>query len=403
MNSSDSDSSTGGAAAKHDRTGAPVVLQLLPALETGGVERGTVDIARALTGAGWTSLVASTGGLMVREVLRAGACHIDFPAATRNPISMIANIGRLRRLIAKHGVDLVHARSRAPAWSARSAAHWAGIPLVTTFHGNYSVGAPFKRGYNGIMTRGDRVIAISDFISEQVISRYGTDPGRVRVIHRGIDTEIFNPSAVSAERLVALVKQWRIPDGVKIVMLPGRLSAWKGQQILIEALSRLDRENIRCLIVGADQGRENYVRRVENDVARLGLENTVHLVGHCADMAAAYMLADVVVSTSVEAEAFGRVITEAQAMGRPVIATDHGAARETVIEGKTGWLIAPGDASLLAEAMTRALALDTAAREALARRAIKHVAENFTRDGMCASTLDVYRELLGKNAADPGS
>jgi glycosyltransferase involved in cell wall biosynthesis len=298
-------------------------------------------------------------------------------------------------------VDILHARSRAPAWSALAAARRTGAAFVTTFHGNYADGNPFKHWYNTVMARGDLVIAISRFIAEQLETRYGVDPARIRVIERGIDTRLLDPTAINPKRVIQLATQWQLPDDRPVVMLPGRLTRWKGQTVLIEALSRLDHDACRCILVGSDQGRSAYVTELENAIVRHGLGDVVRIVGHCRDMAAAYMLADVVVSASTEAEAFGRVIAEAQAMGRPVIAADHGAARETVIPGVTGWLVPPGDASALAGALREALALDGAARAMLAQQAIQHVRDNFTRELMCYRTLAVYRELLAarQNAA----
>ena len=390
-------SSTAGSSAE---PAGPVVLQVLPSLETGGVERGTVDVAAALVETGWTALVASAGGVMVRELERAGARHIELPVDSKNPCIMWTNIRRLERVIAEHRVDILHARSRAPAWSALRAAKHTGVKFVTTFHGAYNAGSPLKRWYNSVMTKGDRVIAISDYIGEEVTGRYGADPARVRVIPRGIDTDLFDPAAVSAERLIALATEWRLPDGAPVVMLPGRLTRWKGQQMMIEALARLGRRDVRCIIVGSDQGRTAYTRQLEGDIARLGVDDIVHIIGPCRDMAAAYMLADVVVSASIDPEAFGRVAVEAQAMGRPVIATDHGAARETVIPGKTGWLVPPGDASAMTEALREALAMGTETREDMADRAMGHVRANYTKVMMCARTMSVYNELLAEAKTD---
>ena len=376
---------------------APVVLQVLPALETGGVERGTVDIAQAVVEAGWTALVASRGGPMVREIERAGGMHIELPVDSKNPLTMWRNVERLAELVHERRVDILHARSRAPAWSALAAARRTGVAFVTTFHGNYADGNPLKHWYNSVMARGDRVIAISRFIAEQLETRYGVDPARIRIIERGVDTRLFDPAAVSARRVIQLATQWRLPDDRPVVMLPGRLTRWKGQSVLIEALARIEQHGgLRCVLVGSDQGRSAYRTELENEIARHGLGDTVQIVGHCRDMAAAYMLADVVVSASIEAEAFGRVIAEAQAMGRPVIASDHGAARETVIPGVTGWLVPPGDASALAGALREALAIDGTTRAQLASRAIQHVRDNFTRELMCNRTLAVYREVLAE-------
>lgn len=371
------------------------VLQVLPSLHAGGVERGTADIAAALVAAGWRSIVASAGGPMVREVERAGATHITLPVDSKNPLVMRGNIRRLAAVIRAHEVDIVHARSRAPAWSAQAAAHATGAHFVTTFHGTYNAQNRFKRKYNAIMARGERVIAISEFIRDIAVNEYGAIPDHVRVIHRGVDMATFDPMSVTPARIVQLAHAWKVPDGIPIVMLPGRLTRWKGQTVLIEALAKLGRRDLWCVLVGADQGREAYRRELIQRATRAGLGDTVRIVGHCNDMPAAYMMADVVVSASTDPEAFGRVAAEAQAMGRPVIATDHGGSRQTVIDGETGWLVQPGDADALAQALARALNLSRPERERLAERAVAHVRANFTKAAMCAATLAVYREVLG--------
>lgn len=384
------------APSEHSRP--PAVMQVLPSLGAGGggVERGTVEIAGALTGAGWRSIVVSSGGPMVREVERAGATHIELPVQSKNPFVIRGNTDRLARLAAEHNVDVIHARSRAPAWSALSAARRSGAHFVTTVHGPYGFGLPLKRLYNSVMTRGERVIAISEFIRRYILENYKkVDPHHIRLIHRGVNTDIFDPAQVSAARVIQLSEQWRLPDGVPTVMLPGRLTRWKGHHVLLEALARLGDRPVRCLIVGGEQGRAAYRRELESLVHKLGLDSSVHLVGECRDMAAAYKIADVVVSASTEPEAFGRVVAEAQAMGKPVIAPNHGAAPEIIVPDVTGWLVPPENPAALAEALEFALDLDTVERETLARKAIRRVHENFTRTRMCEATLDVYRELVG--------
>lgn len=378
----------------------PVVLQVLPALVTGGVERGTVDMAVALAEAGWTALVASEGGPMVRELTRAGAQHITLPLASKNPLTIRSNALKLADLIATHQVDIVHARSRAPAWSAWIAAQATGAHYVTTFHGTYNLGwFGLKQKYNAVMTRGERVIAISDFIAEHARRIYGLDADRVRVVHRGIDMARFDPARVSPERIIQLAQKWRLPDGYQVIMLPGRLTRWKGQAVLIEALALLGRHDVRCLLVGSDQGRTGYREELVELVKRRDLTDVVHLVDECSDMPAAYMLTDVVVSASTDPEAFGRIAVEGQAMGRPVIATAHGATDETVLPGRTGWLTAPGDAAALAQALDRFLALSAEERDLMAHDAMDFVRSRFSKESMCASTLDVYREVLGLPAA----
>lgn len=378
---------------------SPVVLQVLPALVTGGVERGTVDIAAALSEAGWTPLVASSGGPMLRELERAKARHFELPLASKNPLTIRDNIERLMKVIVENKVDIVHARSRAPAWSAMLAAQRTGTHFVTTFHGTYSLGwMGLKRAYNSVMTRGERVIAISDFIRRHIEEVYHVDPARIRVVPRGVDLTRFDPTRVSAERIIQLAQKWRLVDGQRVIMLPGRLTRWKGQIVLIEALAMLGRRDVRCILVGSEQRRTGYVKELHALAARHGLQQVVHVVGECNDMPAAYMLSDLVVSASTDPEAFGRVIAEGQAMGRPVIATDHGAGRETVIEGKTGLLVPPGDPMALAAAMDRVLVMGAAEREAMAAAGLAHVRANFTRELMCSRTLAVYRELLGTPA-----
>ncbi len=373
---------------------APVVLQVLPALVTGGVERGTVDIAAAVAAAGWTSLVASAGGPMVTELERAGAEHFRLPLDTKNALRIYRNTGDLSDLIESRGVDLVHARSRAPAWSALNATRRMGCHFVTTYHGTYNAQNLFKRWYNSVMARGEKVIAISDFIAGHVAERYRVPPDRLATVYRGINTAIFDPERTSAERIIQLAKAWRLPDGMPVIMLPGRLTRWKGQTVLIDALAALRREDVRCLLVGSDRGRTGYRRELERTIESRGLASTVHIVDDCRDMPAAYMLADVVVSASTDPEAFGRVAAEAQAMGRPVVATDHGGARETVMLGKTGWLVAAGDAAALARAINEVLALDAPARERIATAGRAHVCANFTVTKMCAETLEIYRGVL---------
>lgn len=371
----------------------PVVLQVLPSLITGGVERGTIDIAVALAKAGARTYVASAGGPMVRELDRAHVEHVTLPLDSKNPFVMRRNISRLEGMIRERGIELVHARSRAPAWSAYYAARHMGVPFVTTFHGTYGAGNALKRLYNAVMTKGDRVIAISNFIAAHIRETYGTDPAKIRVIERGVDTDILDRSKVPPARLIQLAEEWRLPDGAPMVMLPGRLTRWKGQTVFVDALAQLARSDICAVILGSDQGRVGYTEELEALVRAKGLGGIVRLVGHTSDMPAAYMLADVVVSASTDPEAFGRVIAEAGAMGRPVIATDHGGAREQVIEGETGWLVPPGDAGALAAAIEGALALSKATREQMARRAIDHVREHFAKATMCARTIALYREV----------
>ena len=390
--------STGRPAAE---AGRPVVLQILPRLVTGGAERGAVDIAVTLAEAGGTSLVASEGGPMEYELKRAGIAHVKLPLASKNPVVMYRNVARLVGLIEAHDVDIVHARSRAPAWSAAAAARRTGRHFVTTFHGTYEVGNALKRRYNAIMVKGERVIANSEFIARHIREAYKVDPARVRVIRRGVDLARFDPERASAERVIQLANKWRLPDGVPVVMLPGRLTRWKGHRGLIEALTHLRDVELLCVIVGTDERRGAYRAELERLIVRHGLGGRVFLPGHCDDMPAAYMLADVVISASTRPEAFGRVVSEAQAMGCPVVASDHGGAREQILGNRTAFLFPPGDVAALADMIRKALALDSGARERLAAEARAHVKANFDKTQMCAATLALYREILRAAEAAP--
>ena len=372
-----------------------IVLQVLPSLITGGVERGTIEITQAVAQAGWTALVTSSGGRLAPAVANAGGRHVTLPLARRNPLTIWRNAARLERLIRDECVQIVHARSRAPAWSAWLACQRTGAHFVTTYHGTYSEELPFKRKYNSVMAKGERVITASRFISDLIMRQHQTEPERIRVIPRGVDLKTFNPAAVSGDRMMRLAEAWRLPEAAAIVLLPGRLTSWKGQGVLIEALARIDRNDICGVLVGSDQGRHYYSSGLVKQAEALGVGDRLRLVGQCDDMPAALMLADVVVHASVEPEAFGRVVIEAQAMGRPVIASDLGGPAETVEQGVTGWRVPPGDASALASAIEQVLGLGAEQRAALAMRARDAVHANYTVGAMQAATAGVYREVIG--------
>ena len=387
-----------GPAPRGEAPSAPAILQVLPALNMGGVERGTVEITQAIAEAGWRAVVASSGGPMVADVERAGGEHVTLPLDSKNPLAMWRNVGRLSRLIRDKRVSIVHARSRAPAWSACYAARRSGARFLTTFHGFYSARTRLKRRYNAIMTRGERVIAVSGFLADHIAELYGVSRSRLITIPRGIDPEVFDPARVSAGRVERLREAWLAGDDGPVVMLPGRLSRWKGHLTVVEAMARLGRRDVHCLLVGAEAAGGGYARVVRKAIDDAGLAGRVRFAGICTDMPAAYRLADVVVVASTEPESFGRAAVEAQAMGRPLVATEHGSTRETVIHGETGWLVPPGDADALAGAIGEALALPPARRRGMAEAAMRHVRTRFTLDSMRRDTLAVYAELLDEDA-----
>ncbi len=374
------------------------VLQVLPALETGGVEQGTIEMAQAVAAAGGTALVASAGGRLVPQVERAGGRHLLLPLMTKDPVNLLVNARRLAAVIRAERVDLVHARSRAPAWSAWLAARWTGRPFITTWHGAYSENLPGKRLYNSVMARGDRVIAISRYVAGLLAERHGIGQDRLRIIHRGVDPRRFDPDQITGDRVHRLAQAWRLPPGAPVVMLPARLTRWKGGLLLVEALARLPspwRGEVFGVFVGGDQGRRRFRRELESAAERLGLAGRVRLAGDCSDMPAALALADVVACPSLIPEPFGRAVIEAQAMGRPVVAADHGGAVETVMEGETGWRVTPRDPAALADTLAGALALGPEARLVLGARARAAMLAGFTTEAMQRATLAVYREVTG--------
>jgi glycosyltransferase involved in cell wall biosynthesis len=364
------------------------VLQVLPALESGGVERGTVEITQAIVQAGGTALVASAGGRMVPQIERAGGQHVVMNLMTKDPVSIWLNTWPIARLIARAGIGLVHARSRAPAWSAYWAARRADVPFVTTWHGVYAENLPFKRRYNNVMASGERVIAISHFVARR-LAALGVDESRIRIIPRGVDPALFDPARVSGDRVHRLSQAWRLPPGAPVIMLPGRLTRWKGAEWLLRAVACLPQRDVFCVLVG--DGRLGP--KLEQLADSLGLAGRIRLAGHCEDMPAALMLADIVVCPSLKPEPFGRTVIEAQAMGRPVIAANHGGAAETIIDGETGWRVTPGDLTALAELLSYTLALSAGDRAELGAAARASVMAHYTTAAMQRATLAVYREI----------
>jgi glycosyltransferase involved in cell wall biosynthesis len=382
------------------------VLQVIPALETGGAERAAIDIAAALAARGDRALVATEGGRLEAELIAAGGEPIRLPVASKNPLTMLDNARRLAAAIRRERVDVLHARSRAPAWSALLACRVTGARFVSTYHGVYAERGRAKRFYNSVMARGGAVIANSRYTAELIRARYGTPTERIAVIPRGIDLKRFSPQAVDAPRRAALRRAWGL-DRERVVLNVARLTAWKGQTVLIEAAALPPLAawpDVIFVLVGDDQGRNLYRQELRTAIEARGLTGRVRIVGHCDDAPAAFALADVVVVASTEPEAFGRAAIEAAAMGVPVVATRLGATDETVLAPpdfaaaeRTGWLVPPGDAAALAAAIAEALALAPEERAALAARAQGH-AGGFTVEAMQDATLAVYDRLLSRGS-----
>jgi glycosyltransferase involved in cell wall biosynthesis len=379
------------------------VLQVIPALDAGGAERTTIDIARALTAENFRALVATEGGRLERELSAAAADVFHMPLDSKAPHTLVANAARLTRVIRREDVSLIHARSRAPAWSALIAARATGIPFVTTYHGIYNANNPLKQSYNSVMARGDIVIANSQWTADHVMREHGTARERIVVVHRGVDLEQFDPAGVSPSRVEAVRTAWGIAPTHHIVLLSGRLTRWKGQLVLIDAAAQLAREgalgNTKMVLAGDAQGRDTYVSELRNAIEANGLASVVKIADHVTDMPAAYLAIDIVVSASTDPEAFGRVAAEAGAMARPVIATDHGGARETVLKNESGLLTPPGDTTALATALKAMLDMGDERRREMGARGRAHVRANFSLEQMCAQTLTIYQDLLSRRRA----
>jgi len=378
-----------------------VVMQILPALESGGVERGTIDIAKALKKADFEPIVISKGGILVYQLREAGIKHIELPVHSKNPITVYFNNKKLAKLIKENNVDIVHVRSRATMWSSYFACKKTATKLVTTVHGTYSLKLwklkifSLKRIYNAIMLKADAVIAVSDFIKNYLSQNYNEyREAKTTVIQRGADLGYFNYEKVSKNRIIDLSKKWHLPDDKKIILMPARFTAWKGHEFLIEALTKV-KSDFLCVMVGSDHGHKQFRKKLEGKIVDKKLEGKVRIVGVCKDMPTAYALSHLVVCPSIRAEAFGRIAIEAQASNRIIIATKIGGALETIIDNKTGFLIEVGDIEGFAKAIDQVLEMPKDEANKIGIDARQNVVDNFSNEKMCNETLKVYRSLLG--------
>ncbi len=378
------------------------ILQVIPHLSAGGAERTTIEVAEALRAAGAKALVASVGGRLEGELTRAGAELIKIDKlANKNPLDIYGNATVLSKIIAKLHVDLVHARSRAPGWSALWAARRMKRPFVTTYHGVYNAKSAAKRLYNSVMARGDAVIANSDYTADHVRKEHPDAAGRIVTIHRGVDIKRFSPDAVLPARRAALAKAWRLPadNPGTIILLPARMTGWKGHREAIGAAAQLlSRKGApwRMIFAGDDQGREGYLHELAQLIAQHGLDDRVSMVGHCDDMPAAFAFADIVIAPSNQPEAFGRVAAEAGAMGVPVIGSTIGAQGEIIVDGKTGFVTPPLNPSALADAIGNLLDSGPEGRKLMGQAAQIRVRQKFTTAALQQATLAVYERLMGR-------
>lgn len=359
------------------------VLQILPDLNAGGVERTVLETVEALVSSGHAAHVLSNGGRLVPELEALGGVHHTADIGSKNILSVPWRIAGVRRLIAEHNIDIVHARSRAPAWPAMFAARAERTAFVTTYHGVYNAKSALKRGYNSIMAKGDIVIANSNYTHDHILREHGTDPDRLVVIPRGVDMSVFNPVHISQDQIAAQRAAWDVLPDETVLVLPGRLTRWKGQPIAIEALRHLG-DGYRLILVGDAQGRDDYAAELEQQSQGLNVVFT----GHRTEMALIYAASDIVLCPSTDPEAFGRTAAEAQAMGKPVIAADHGGAVEVVKQGVTGWRTPPGDAAALAKAIGEIDRLTglSAARD--------RIAALYSKRALQSALLRVYADLM---------
>jgi len=371
------------------------LLQVTPALDAGGVEALTVDVARAAAEAGARSLVASRGGRLEGELARGGGELIRLPMDSRNPLTLLANAARLETVIREQGVSLVHVRSRAPAFSALRAARRAGVPIVATYHGIYSARSGLKRWYNAVMTRADRVIANSGFTRDHIAAEHAGAAARVAVIPEGVDTALFDPAAVGPERVAAIRAAWGLPadDPRKVILVAARLTGWKGHKVMVEALAGMAARTDTVLVFAGTGESSAYADGLRADAARLGLAEAVRLPGPCDDMPAAYAAADIVASPSVQAESFGRTVAEAGAMGRPTVVSGIGGAPEIIVDGVSGWLTPAGDGAAWVRALDHAMGLSPEDRAAMGLSARNLILSRFSVAAMCAATFDLYGQL----------
>jgi len=377
-----------------------VCMQVLPSLRVGGLERGACDVAKAANAAGWRSLMVSSGGPAVDEVEKYGVVHFQVPVASKSPFTMICNILRLYQIIRNESVSLVHARSRAPAWSAYFAAKWAGVHFITTFHGVYGFG-PFKlkKAYNKIMTFGNVVIGISNFIADHIISNYSLKRETIIVVPRGVDLEYFNPLNVSLSRVQKLKQDWGVFETQNAIMLPARLSDWKGHYLLLEAITVLRDsgdlpEDFVCFMVGPGSSGSSYKDLLNRAIKKRNLVKHVYIIDNCQDIAAAYMIANIVVSASTRPEAFGRVVAEALAMECLVVAPSFGAAPEIINPIEAGFLFKPKDSMSLALCLKSILEMKIIDRSKLLLGARKYIAKSFNNLDMTRETIRIYDQVI---------
>ena len=357
---------------------------------------GAVEIATALKKNNFISVIASSGGYKENEILRHKTVLEKIPVDSKNIFKVIANKNKLVELVKKHKINIIHARSRAPAWSSYWAAKELKIPFVTTFHGTYGTENFLKKKYNSIMLSGDGVIAISQFIKDHIKSEYHYKK-KIHVIPRGVNTEIFSPKSVTRARLISLASQIKGLADEKIILMPARLTSWKGHKLAIQAISLIKNIKFKLIIVGDTQNRKKYKNSLIKLANTLNIQDRICFVKHTRDMPAFLMFSDVVLSCSTKPEAFGRTVLEAQAMGRPVIAFNHGGSIELVKDNESGVLTEVGNIEELANNLVKVLDYSNSKRKMLATRSMQNVKKKYLTEIMCIKTINLYKSLISKS------
>ena len=377
------------------------VLQVIPKLGFGGAETGCYDLAHYLYEQDCKSYIATSGGELLKYVDKKKVKIIKLPVHSKNPILILLNSIILTLIILFLNINIVHARSRAPAWSCLIATKLTFRKLVTTFHGTYNFSSDFKKFYNSVMVRSDLLIAGSNFIFSHIKEnylKYLNSKKKFLVIFRGINTEYFDQENLKKNSVSKLKTLWQIEDNSKVILLPGRLTSWKGQELFIEAINKFKKLNadvdFTAVILGNDQGRTVYKKKLERLVEQYNLTNDFRFIGKCEYMPAAYMLADIVISSSIEPEAFGRVSVEAQSMKKPIIASNIGGSNETIIDNKTGILFESGNAESLSKKINEIINLDTLTLELMGKEGRKNVINRFNIEKMCLNTYSEYKKLF---------
>ncbi|WPY00805.1 Glycosyltransferase family 4 protein [Candidatus Trichorickettsia mobilis] len=370
------------------------ILQVLPSLVSGGVERGTIELARKLKELNYGSLVVSAGGPLLEQLKELDIPHIKLDVDSKNPLRIKANAKNLEQIIKDYNVDLVHARSRAPAWSCYMATRSTNAKFITTFHGIYNISGMFKKYYNSIMTKGEVVIAVSNFVKQHILQNYDIDEDKIRIIYRGVDPNYFTQANISDELLLKFKNKYRVPKSIPVILLPARMTEWKGHINLIEALNKIKHLDFYCLMVGDLSKHPAFAKKVMDRITELKLQTKIQIFGNELDMLGLYGIADLVLSTSIEPEAFGRTIIEGQSMEKLVIATNIGGAAETIIDGVSGYHVKPNNIDDLADKIQHCLAIlgSNQAKE-LTAYARQSVLDNFSLKSMLNKTLSIYDEV----------